>query len=615
MKSKRYVLLLSIVVVSLSLHLPAQKWSGVLSPTRAYDWSNAGVSGGIQNRTTICATLSPGATVAQINSAISSCPAGQVVFLSAGTYNNLSTAITFGSKNNVTLRGAGADKTILNFTGGDGCGGPASSICIEGAWANTEGTPQRVANWTGGYAQGSTVITLSSTTGLAVGHMIILDQLNDSSDTGEVFVCSTTSCSDEGGNSPGRSNRGQQQFVLVKAISGNNVTIDPPLMMPNWRASQNPQVFWSGSAPRSGDGVEDFTVSVAGGQNGIVIIGAANNWVKGVRVLHPDRNHVWLYQSMRSTVRDSYFYGGQSDHSTSYGVEDFGTGSNLIENNILQHITAPLSHNGTNSGSVIAYNYNIDNNYTAGGDSPGWMIGTVMFHEVGISHLLHEGHDGLGVLHDDIHGTTQFNTIFRNHFYGDVWNNPPKTSNTSIIHLQSYGRYFNIVGNVLGRTGYYTTYEPSGSTGDGDKNIYSFGDSPESAVPNDPLVKSTLLRWGNYDTVTGAVRWNAGEVPSGISKFANPVPSTQNLPASLYLSGKPAWFGDVAWPPIGPDVAGGTVSGYVGHANKIPARLCYEETAKTNNILNFNAATCYGSGTTTPPGTPAPPTGLNVIVK
>jgi hypothetical protein len=92
------------------------------------------------------------------------------------------------------------------------------------------------------------------------------------------------------------------------------------------------------------------------------------------------------------------------------------------------------------------------------------------------------------------------------------------------------------------------------------------------------------------------------------------VPSSQNLPASLYLSGKPAWFGDVAWPPIGPDVTGGTVTGYGGHANKIPARLCYEKTAKTNNVLNFNAANCYGTGTTAP-GAPAPPTGLNVIVK
>src|SRR5438132_11014855 len=94
----------------------AQPWSGILSPSRAIDWTNVGIPGGIPNRTTICATLNPGATASQINSAIASCPSGQVLFLNAGTYN-LSSGITFANKSNVTLRGAGADQTKLVFTG------------------------------------------------------------------------------------------------------------------------------------------------------------------------------------------------------------------------------------------------------------------------------------------------------------------------------------------------------------------------------------------------------------------------------------------------------------------------------------------------------------------
>src|SRR5256885_2268080 len=62
----------------------AQPWSGVLDPSRATDWTTAGVviNGvpGIPTRTTICQTLNPGSTTAQINRAISPCPAGQVVF-------------------------------------------------------------------------------------------------------------------------------------------------------------------------------------------------------------------------------------------------------------------------------------------------------------------------------------------------------------------------------------------------------------------------------------------------------------------------------------------------------------------------------------------------------
>ncbi len=108
----------------------AQPWAELLSPPRTTDWSSPGVAGGIPKRTTLCATLNPGASVSQINSAIAACPSGQVVFLSAGTYT-LSSGITFDGKSNVTLRGAGADQTFLKFSDGStSCAGLPSTICI-----------------------------------------------------------------------------------------------------------------------------------------------------------------------------------------------------------------------------------------------------------------------------------------------------------------------------------------------------------------------------------------------------------------------------------------------------------------------------------------------------
>src|SRR5688500_14383402 len=98
----------------------------VLDPNRRTDWSQAGVTGGIPERTTICATLSPGATASQINSAIASCSNG-VVYLNAGIYN-LSTGVTFNGRDNVTLRGAGPDRTILRVAAPDSCGGVSSNI-------------------------------------------------------------------------------------------------------------------------------------------------------------------------------------------------------------------------------------------------------------------------------------------------------------------------------------------------------------------------------------------------------------------------------------------------------------------------------------------------------
>src|SRR5262245_1363018 len=64
----------------------AAPWSGILDPARGIDWSTAGVIGGIPHRTTICATINPGATTAQIQTAINNCPAGQVLSIAAGTY-------------------------------------------------------------------------------------------------------------------------------------------------------------------------------------------------------------------------------------------------------------------------------------------------------------------------------------------------------------------------------------------------------------------------------------------------------------------------------------------------------------------------------------------------
>jgi hypothetical protein len=59
-------------------------------------------------------------------------------------------------------------------------------------------------------------------------------------------------------------------------------------------------------------------------------------------------------------------------------------------------------------------------------------------------------------------------------------------------------------------------------------------------------------------------------------------------------------------------VTNGNVSGWGGHANKIPARLCYENTPKTNGVLNFSATGCYSS--TTVPTTPAPAAPTNVRI-
>jgi hypothetical protein len=189
------------------------------------------------------------------------------------------------------------------------------------------------------------------------------------------------------------------------------------------------------------------------------------------------------------------------------------------------------------------------------------------------------------------------------------------------VNLYSFNRYFNIVGNVLGLAGYHTNYE-SYTTVTGSQNgsscdtsIYRLGwggNCSNSDNRGDPTLRSTLMRWGNYDTKNAASRFLASEVPTGLSDYPNAVPANNTLPPSFYLNSKPTWWPSAkAWPLIGPDVTGGNISGFAGHAYTTPAHDCF--TSISGNVANFNATACYGGGTSVQQ--PVPPSGLQAVVQ
>ena len=636
----------------------AQLWAGILDRTRAIDWSlgNQGIAGGIPTRTTVCATLRPGVTAGQINKAIASCRADRVVFLEAGTYL-LSSGISFGNKSRVTLRGAGPDKTILKFVDTEPCGGFAADVCVRGEDILAQGWPGHapqdvghVRNWTAEYGQGTTQITVDSTAGLSVGMTIVLDQLDDATDTGGVLISHAPTRVLEN-ISTGRVGRGQTQWVTIAAIKGRTLTITPGVYMPNFRASQLPQIWWAQGPTLNG--IEDMTLDHRassarnGGMSGVVFWNTVQCWVKNVKSLTPGRNHVWFVQASRSEIRDSYFYGVASGGgSLSYGIDLYMGGDSLVINNVFHHITSAILA-GTTSGDIIAYNFATDMPY----GNPDWMQFGLNTHNIGNTMLLFEGNQTNGFAMDLFHGGGQLATVFRNHLTGrdrgrtsnttaggargyhrianlvgyalglrtdSTSQEDGPTSNTTPVQIWGYNRFVNIIGNVLGTSGYHTVYERSSAdtTGNPWRAIYllgytASGDGNSTCCPYDPLVRSTMLRWGNYDAATGTVRWLASEIPTSGVPFVNgnPVPANRDVPPSLFLKAKPAaWWrtpwGAPPWPPVGPDVVGGQDA---GHVHKNPARLCYENTPKDDHgVLTFNAATCYaGSPGSLPSARPA----------
>jgi hypothetical protein len=117
------------------------------------------------------------------------------------------------------------------------------------------------------------------------------------------------------------------------------------------------------------------------------------------------------------TIQDNYFY-GTSGHSQNYGVESYFAGDSLIVNNIFQHVVAPLMVH-TNSGSVYAYNYLLNNTYDDGRvPLYHWMSAGFGMHSGGVIYNLFDGNIAPGIAGDYIHGNQVMNTVFRNYFLG-----------------------------------------------------------------------------------------------------------------------------------------------------------------------------------------------------
>ena len=316
---------------------------------------------------------------------------------------------------------------------------------------------------------------------------------------------------------------------------------------------------------------------------------------------------MWLYQSSHDVIRDSYFFTTQNHGSQSYGVEPWVTSDDLVENNIFQQISSAVLF-GSGEGLVIGYNFSVNDWYDA---THSWQQNSFSSHNAGSNMNLWEGNSFEGSIYcDSIHGTSDLDTYFRNRLTGRGHNNTYglTTTNTFAVALQAGCRGFNIIGNVLGTSSYHNNYQITSGTTNCDTSIYMLNFSgtecgTSSVVPTDTLVASTLMRWGNYDTVNAAVRWDSTESSPGTVTYigVNSTPANHTLPNSFYLSAKPAWWNSNPFPGIGPDVSSGTGPGGFSYIN--PAQSCYNSISGpadgTGSVLSFDASTCYTLTVTT----------------
>ncbi len=521
--------------------------SGILPGDRLYDWGRAGVPGGIPNRTVVYKTLTPSHTLAEINAAIAACPSGQVVYLAAGQYNV--GQVTFGMKSGVTLRGAGAGKTVIYTT--------AENAIVNSNHAYSESSGIALA--AGGGHKGSTRITLASApaSNFVAGNIVAItqDASPDAFAAGLGIYYRTGLTSSVYDLSPIRIFR---HLARITGVAGKVITLATPLPL-DFSDNLNPKAYAKdGTATQSLCGVEDLTIDGKDSADCALLFYSADRcWLKDVEVkdVIGTLGQIRLEMSVECEVRRCFFhnaagYPGQSD---GYGIMlNYGASNCLLVDNIADRTASFVIANGASSCAVI-YNY-VHDTCRAQRYSRGI---TVNHGPHGFMFLM-EGNILPTVVNDGYHGSTSHVVVFRNSINGL---NSTEPIQRKLLNLCRGSYFHSVVGNILGdpswRPDYYDQPYPASRVGavyalgwpSADSlGLADFADVPwtnwtKSTSAPDADVARTLLRHGNYDHYHGAAEWD--------SRVAS-----RTIPDSLIYSSKPDFFGTLHWPPIGPDVNG-----------------------------------------------------------
>ena len=621
----RKLIALLALLISLSPLAKAQSSVNVIATNRSYDWAdNAGAPGGslpsasyTQCGSTITTTS---ASAASVTAQIATCSANQYVLMGPGTSPNLTTCINWAGKNQVELRGSGANSTFLVFTGGCSCGGQTVMMCLAAPGGSCATCGATSVNWTAGYSQGATAITVSDLSNITANStQLFLDGCNTgytgstctgtATDNGGYFECgdqyvsTTVGCSDSGNDAGfARPERFQTEGFEATSCSptcgtsgSGTVNLSSPLGHAQWASVNNTQVWLSASERYVG--VQNLSINGAGTSSATIAMEFFNDshaWVSGVRCINTVISCVNGAQDLYMLVKDNYFYNVEQGNGLNDSSAIRLSGSHmLIQNNICEKSRVCVNYEGPCFDCVRSYNFSVNQEYPADA-----MFAAYFSHSQGDDFDLDEGNVGNELQLDTVHGGHLNNASFRNLYLGwescangQCGSDTFKDFGTNAMGgMRAYNRYGIVVGDVLGTPPYHTSYAdtntPPSNTAVFLKGTGNAADSPP--LPTDSLTMPTAVVYGNWDVVTNAVRWcgnssNTGwvsicgsvsEVGTSAPTYPNSVPSVGDtgsgqgaLQPSFYLASKPAWFGSHTYPPIGPDVTGGNVSYCSGTIN------------------------------------------------
>ena len=555
--------------------------SPLIPVARRTTWA-PGVPGGIPDssgftvQSTVALGSNAGTNRTNIQNAIAAAGAAataqspRVVQLPAGTYHvNGEIAL---NQNYVVLRGAGPN---VNGQGGgtrlvmDAAGVDMFSMGNSTSWGAAKGL-------TANAVKGANQFTLASGHGVVAGDLLVIDRLDDADVTlqgGTWWKRGPNS-----NNGPVSSGyRSVGQVVEVTAVSGDVVTIAGVLHHDYPVATYASAVF--GSIDRRagwiGIGLENMTITGWSGSTGVYASWLRRSWIKRVEFdgqpssqggygVGTQGTDLRVFRGVRFAIERSYLHHSRAyvTNNNAYSISLAAqTSDSLVQDNIVWFKNKNIVLEASGGGNVIAYNY-VDDPVIA--DSGANVRTDWMEMCVDGSHLSHpsmdlfEGNYVSKMGAAETHGNAGDQTFFRNYSKGNRLYTINDSASVASVMLNRYMRRMNFVGNVLTVRGagsnaiYEPTFNSSGmmpSTQVNTPKIWSLGlDGYDGnwAGPRDPLVQQELIRAYNYDYVRNQVD----------TRPASP------LPDSLYLSGKPVFFGSSAWPWVNP--LGATAAERVG---------------------------------------------------
>ncbi len=309
-------------------------------------------------------------------------------------------------------------------------------------------------------------------------------------------------------------------------------------------------------------------------------------WAKNIESTLWYNEGIAIENSFRVEIRDSYLHTAADPTPGGQGYAlSFMSGSSeiLIENNISRDTNKVMVARASGAGSVVAYNY-MDDGWIS--YNPSWQeVGLNASHYAGPHHVMFEGNYGFNMDSDYTHGSSQYITFFRNYSTGQrgSWTGPDDNSRAAAT--SAWAKAFSFIGNILGRPGHmagwlYTdpmmgcdangsncvggvsgSWGGSGQTGNIWQVSYDATDQWNQQAELGAL--STVIRDGNYDYLTNSQRWHN-------------TPGKFTIPSSMYLTSKPAFFGDNSWPWVDPTT---------GTIYTLPAKARYDAGTPNNTMV------------------------------